>query len=120
MILASFVAGLAGVPGRQVRYANPQTMEQDLQIALSIQEGEKQEEFNDNFYTRFNNSVRMRLQSSSRTRPEDCQPRHSDDATRAGSHTAGQHHKTPRRINKSTNLGTRNDQTQSCPQVLLA
>ena len=41
MLLASFVSGLSGVPGRQVRYANPQTMDQALIIALSVQEAEK-------------------------------------------------------------------------------
>jgi hypothetical protein len=45
MLLASFVAGLTGVPGRQVRCANPQTMEQALQIVLPLQEAEKQETF---------------------------------------------------------------------------
>jgi hypothetical protein len=35
MLLASIVSGLTGVPGRQVRYANPQTVQQALQIALS-------------------------------------------------------------------------------------
>jgi hypothetical protein len=43
MLLASFVAGLSGAPGKQVRYANPQTMQQALTIALSVQEAEKQE-----------------------------------------------------------------------------
>jgi low affinity Fe/Cu permease len=34
MLLASFVAGLTGKPSRQVRYANPQTLEEALKIAL--------------------------------------------------------------------------------------
>jgi hypothetical protein len=34
MFLASFVAGLLGVPGKQVRYAKPQTMKQALTIAV--------------------------------------------------------------------------------------
>jgi hypothetical protein len=37
----SWIAGLTGVPGRQVRYANPQMMEQALKIALLVQEAEK-------------------------------------------------------------------------------
>jgi hypothetical protein len=40
MVLASFVAGLTGVPGKQVRYANPRNIEQVLSIALSVQEAE--------------------------------------------------------------------------------
>jgi tRNA A37 N6-isopentenylltransferase MiaA len=50
MLLASFVAGLFGAHGRQVRYANPQAMKQALTIALSVQEAEKQERFNESFY----------------------------------------------------------------------
>ena len=40
MLLASLVSGLSGVPCRQVRYANPQTMEQALMIALCTRSGE--------------------------------------------------------------------------------
>jgi hypothetical protein len=47
MLLGSFVAGLSGDPGKQVRYANPQTMKQALTIALLVQEVEKEERFND-------------------------------------------------------------------------
>jgi hypothetical protein len=43
MCMASFVAGLNGVAGRQVRYAHPQKMEQVLKIALAVTEAEKQE-----------------------------------------------------------------------------
>jgi hypothetical protein len=53
MLLASFVAGLSGVPGRQVRYSAPQNMQQALSLALSVQEAEKQEKFNESFYTHF-------------------------------------------------------------------
>jgi hypothetical protein len=49
MLLASFVSGLAETPGRQVRYANPQTMQEALKIALSVQKAEKQERFNEAF-----------------------------------------------------------------------
>jgi hypothetical protein len=59
MLLATYVAWLTGTPGRQVRYANPQTVQQALQIALSVQEAEKQERFNNSFYTRFENSVNL-------------------------------------------------------------
>jgi hypothetical protein len=53
MLLASFVAWLTRVPGRQVRYSNPQTLDQDLKIALSVQEAERQEKFSESFYTSF-------------------------------------------------------------------
>jgi hypothetical protein len=41
MLLGGFVAGLIRVPGRPVRYANPQTL-QALKIALSVQHAEIQ------------------------------------------------------------------------------
>jgi hypothetical protein len=41
ILLASFVAGLTGIPGRQVRYSNPQSLVQALKTALSVQEAEK-------------------------------------------------------------------------------
>jgi hypothetical protein len=37
MFLASFVSGLTGVPGRQVRFQKPQTLDQALKIAHSVQ-----------------------------------------------------------------------------------
>jgi hypothetical protein len=42
MLLASFVAGLAGVAGRQTRFSNPQSLDEALKIALTVQEAEKQ------------------------------------------------------------------------------
>jgi hypothetical protein len=50
MLLASFVSGLAGTPGRQTRYANPQSLGEALKIALSLQEVERQQRFNEAFY----------------------------------------------------------------------
>jgi len=38
MLLASFVTGLVGHPGTQCHYANPQSMDQALKIALTVQE----------------------------------------------------------------------------------
>ena len=57
MLLASFVAGFTGVGGKQVRYANPRNLGQALSVALAVQEAEKQERFNESFYTRFDNSL---------------------------------------------------------------
>jgi hypothetical protein len=53
MLLATFVNGLSGTPGRQVRYANPQTVDQALKIALSVQEAERHQRFIESFYTNF-------------------------------------------------------------------
>jgi hypothetical protein len=41
MCKVSFVAGLIGIAGKQVRYANPRNLEQALSIALAVQEAEK-------------------------------------------------------------------------------
>jgi hypothetical protein len=49
MLLAAFVNGLSGTPGRQVPYANPQTVDQALKIALSVQEAERHERFSERF-----------------------------------------------------------------------
>jgi hypothetical protein len=68
MLLASFVSGLAGVVGRHTRFSNPQTIEDALRVALSVQEAEKQERFNESFYTKFENSVRLLSRSLDRKR----------------------------------------------------
>jgi hypothetical protein len=65
MLMARFVALLTGVPGRQVRYSNPLTLNQALKIALSVQEAERQEKFSESFYTSFKNSLKLRSPSSS-------------------------------------------------------
>jgi hypothetical protein len=52
MLVASFVSGLAGTPGRQIRCANPQKLGEALKIALSVQEAEKQERFNASLYAK--------------------------------------------------------------------
>ena len=44
MVLARFVAGLKGVAGKQIRYANPRKIEQAVSIALAVQEAEKSQE----------------------------------------------------------------------------
>jgi hypothetical protein len=52
MLLASYVAGLNGVRGKQVRYASPLSLEESIRIAVSVQEAERQKKFNNNFYAR--------------------------------------------------------------------
>jgi hypothetical protein len=47
MLLAIFISGLVGEPGKQVKYANPSTKEQALRIALSVDHAQKQEKFNE-------------------------------------------------------------------------
>ena len=59
MMLASFVSGLSGVVGTEVRYQAPRDIAQAVSLALAVQEAEKQEKFNETFYTRFDNLVRL-------------------------------------------------------------
>jgi hypothetical protein len=56
ILLASFVVGLIGILGKQVRYASPKSLEQAMARALLVQEAEKQDKFSESFYTRFNDS----------------------------------------------------------------
>ena len=65
MLLASYVAGLTGFVGKQVRTFNPQLIQQAVKIVLSVQEAEKQERFNNSFYTKFENSVNLQSKPSS-------------------------------------------------------
>ena len=110
MLLASFVAGLIGIPGKQVRYANPRNIEQALSIALSVQEAENQERFNETFYTRFDDSVRLVSRSPSRSDREET--RRSADA-QAVNHLRGQRYESPRNTSKPSNSQNRNEQTKA-------
>jgi hypothetical protein len=57
MLLASFVTGLGGEPGRHCGYAKPRNIEHVFLIALTVEEAENQEMFNETFYTKFDQSV---------------------------------------------------------------
>jgi hypothetical protein len=63
MLLASFVAGLSGEPGRQTRFAKPSNLSQALRIALAVQEAESQEKSNSSFYTKLENSAKPQSRS---------------------------------------------------------
>jgi len=65
-LLASFVSGLIGVSGRQVRFSHPRSLEEVLTTAVSVQEAERQERFNEGFYTRSEKSVRLLSEPLSR------------------------------------------------------
>jgi len=86
MLLASFVSGLNGVVGKHTRYASPSSMHQALQIASAVEQAEKQDRFNESFYTRFENSVRLTSQSPSSTYAGSSRTRQSADV-RASSRT---------------------------------
>ena len=101
MLLASFVAGLTGVPGTQVRYQNPPTLVEALKVALAVQEAEKQEKFGESFYASFNNSVRLRSSS----------PTHH--ARHAEIRTQGQRNKCTRSDQRPRTPGSRNAQAKA-------
>jgi hypothetical protein len=110
LTLASFVTGLTGIPGRQVRYGNPQTLEQALQIALSVQEAERQEKFSDSFYAKFDRSVRL-TSTPSGTYSEDEQPRRRRDS-RTASGPRSRQNRTPSDAGKATTSGNRTSRTR--------
>jgi hypothetical protein len=113
MLLTIFVAGLHGAPGRQVSYANPQTMKQALTIALSVQEAEKQERFNESFNANFEKSVRLTTRSPNRASSERDSFSRSGD-TDTGSRMCGQHRMPVRGDRKSfAPESTRNAQTKA-------
>ena len=111
MLLASFVAGLAGQAGRQTRYSNPQSLDQALKIALTVQEAEKQEKFSESFYASFNDS--LRLHSPGRTRRDSHEPRGSAEARRANNRTQTQRNMTSRSRNRPKTSANRNDETKA-------
>jgi len=100
-VLASYVAGLSGVPGTQVRYASPVSVEEAILIAVSVEEADRQEKFNNIFYARHD----------SRTR-SDSSSRHA-----VGSRTAyqaeGRRTESPRSADKARSSSTKNAQTKA-------
>jgi len=101
MLLASYVAGLIGVPGKQVRYASPVSVEEAIRIAVSVQEAERQEKFNNSFYARHD----------SRTR-SDSSSRHAV-GSRTASQAEGRRTEVPLSANKARPSSTRNAQTKA-------
>jgi hypothetical protein len=104
MLLAAFISGLNGVPGRQCRFSNPQTIQQALSIALTVEQAEKQERFNESFYTKYEKSVRLL-------------PRHANDRERDEEYSAryGIKHsnKSNQRTSSSSGNSSRSAQTES-------
>ena len=101
MLLASYVAGLNGVPGRQVRYASPVSVEEAIRIAVSVQKAKKQEKFNKSFYARHDN--RTRSDSSSRYAV----------GSRTASQAEGRRTDVPRSADKAKASCTRNAKTKA-------
>lgn len=113
LLLASFKYGLTGVPGRQVRYSSPTTIEQALQTAISVQEAEKQERFAESFHTSFDGSEKLRSDSVSPTRHARSRPQKPADVARAVSDRPSQQKKSPRSIREAKTSGNRNAETRA-------
>ena len=102
MLLARCVAGLIGVPGRQVRYAPPVSVEEAIRIAVSVQGAERQEMFNNSFYARHDS----RMYSDSN------KSRHAV-GSRTASQAEGRRTEVPRSADKAKASSTRNAQTKA-------
>ena len=74
MLLAAFVNGLTGTPGKQCRFSSPQNVQQALSIALTVEQAEKQDRFYDSFYTRYDKTVRLLARSPSRKKKGEERP----------------------------------------------
>jgi hypothetical protein len=58
MLLAAFVSGLTGTPGKQCRFSNPQNIQQALSVALTVDQAEKLDPSNESFYTKCDTTYR--------------------------------------------------------------
>ena len=112
MLLASFVSGLSGTPGTQVRYASVKSLQEVLRIAILVQEAERQERFNKRFYTKVDKSVCLLSQSPRRTRARCVSEHHSADA-RTVNHTRSQQNSASGNASRATVSNTRNAQTKA-------
>jgi hypothetical protein len=59
MLLASFVSGLIGTPGRHCRFSYSRNIQQVLTLALTVEQAEKQDLFHETFYTKHDKSFRL-------------------------------------------------------------
>jgi hypothetical protein len=50
MLLASFISGLQGNPGKHTRFSMPSTMEDAIKIAVTVEQAEACDRRNDSFY----------------------------------------------------------------------
>jgi len=80
MLLAAFVSGLTGTPGKQCRFSNPQNIQQALSIALTVEQAEKQDRFYNSFYTRYDKTVRLFARSPSREKRGEDHSTHKDNS----------------------------------------
>jgi len=104
MLLAAFVSGLIGVPGKQCRFSNPQNIQQALSIALTVDQAEKQERFNESFYTKYDKTVGLLSRS----------PGHKTRGEENSSRSENTHSNKPNyRASRSSGNSSRSAQTES-------
>jgi len=104
MLFAAFVSGLIGVPGKQCRFSNPQNIQHALSIALTVDQVEKQERFNESFYTKYDKTVRLLSRS----------PGHKNRGEENTSRTENTHSNKPNyRVSPSSGNFSRSPQTES-------
>jgi len=101
MLLASFVAGLSGEIGKQVKFQNPQDLRQALTIALAVREALKQDRPAETFYTKFDDSVRLS------NRQDDREPAERHSPKRAATHLRTRRYE--RGANRSVTSGSTRD-----------
>jgi len=89
ILLAAFVSGLIGMPGKQCRYSNTQNLQQALSIALTVEQAEKQDRFYDSFYTRYDKTVRLLARSPSRKKRGEDRSSRKDSSPAAKPSTQG-------------------------------
>jgi len=66
MLLAAFISGLIGTPGKQCRYVNPQNLQQALSIALTVDQAEKLVPPKESFYAKWENTYRENTKTALR------------------------------------------------------
>jgi hypothetical protein len=97
MLLASYISGLEGIPGKQCRYASPNSIQEAIRIAVSVDEAEKHERFNNSFYARNSDSNNSRHAA----------------ATRKAGQPEGRRTQAPQNANRARAANTRNAQTEA-------
>ena len=107
MLLASFVSGLGGSVGHHVRISCPRSLPEALNLALAVQEAERQERSNGSFYAKSEKSVR------SRSEPEDRQHPINRNRRNQEKHARSQRQSTPDSKNKVEQSETRKTKSET-------
>jgi hypothetical protein len=70
MLLAAFISGLTGNTGQQVRFRMPRSLEEALQIAVTVHEAEAEEKRRETFYADIEPGVGTRADAQGHCRQE--------------------------------------------------